>query len=414
MSEVRSVSCTSCAAPLELKGGHNVRSLVCGYCGAVMDAHEGYQAVAKFQRIERPFTPFMIGRTGIIQEVRFTVIGLIGYEMVEDGELYSWVSSQLFSATHGYAWITYNDGHVVFSRRVRELPEPAQVKHFKRKRRITFRSDEYRLFEQYTARVAFAEGELTWIARQGDNVSVTEAINPPHLFEYEQSGDELEFGLGQYLSHEDVAQAFDLKESLPRASGIHPCQPFTPSQFVKSLSKVGQIFCCVSAAAFVVWAIVGAGQTMASKRISDPLQGNTQLAFTVNDPDQLVEVAIEAPLDNSWIFVEGRVEDGDEPILAIGRELGYYYGSEGGESWTEGSKTASVAFKVPAAGNYALELEAESEDSRIRWLDVEVRQGVMPLRYLIALLLIAAASALSLPITKFGFEKRRWGDDDDD
>lgn len=352
--------------------------------------------------------------TGTIQGVEFTVIGLLGYELIEEGEIYDWVSSQLFSPTHGYAWITYNNGHVVFSRRVRELPDPPTNLFFRRKRKIRYQGEAYRLFEQFRATIVYAEGELTWIARQGDRVGVTEAVNPPKLFEYEQTGSELEYGIGHYLTPEEAEAAFQLHEPLPRADGIHPAQPFITNRFITALSSVGQIFCIVSAFAFVAWVLIGTGQTVATERISRPTQGMAQIPFSVSDPEQLIEVSFNAPVNNSWIFIEGMVASADETILALGREIGYYYGREGGESWTEGSRSGTVSFKVPAAGQYQLELETEAQDPAIDYLEVEIKQGVMPIRYLIALLIISVVSALSLTITKFGFESRRWGSEDDD
>src|SRR3712207_7000282 len=41
-----------------------------------------------------------------------------------EGKGARWVSHQLFSPTHDYSWLTYDNGHVIFSRRTRDVPEP--------------------------------------------------------------------------------------------------------------------------------------------------------------------------------------------------------------------------------------------------------------------------------------------------
>ena len=129
-TKVRAINCTACGATLDLRGGHRVKSLVCGYCGSIMDRHAGFQLLQRYRdNPDRPYAPISLGMEATLKGVPFTVIGMIQYVSHQSGpgwaESYDWISFQLFSPTHGYAWLTWNKGHYLFSHRTREMPAPA-------------------------------------------------------------------------------------------------------------------------------------------------------------------------------------------------------------------------------------------------------------------------------------------------
>ena len=46
------------------------------------------------------------------------------------------------------------------------------------KSKFKARGHEFKVYEKYKARVNFVEGELTWIAEKGDEVTITDGIAP--------------------------------------------------------------------------------------------------------------------------------------------------------------------------------------------------------------------------------------------
>ena len=46
------------------------------------------------------------------------------------GEVGDWVDHQIFSPTHGYAWLTVENGFVTFVRKSREAPYPSVVTEY--------------------------------------------------------------------------------------------------------------------------------------------------------------------------------------------------------------------------------------------------------------------------------------------
>ena len=96
---------------------------------------------------------------------------------------------------------------------------------------------------------------------------------------------------------------------------------------------------------------------------------------------------------------------------AIGDEVSYYYGREGGESWSEGSRSKSRYLKAPPAGSY--QLLAEVEGDRSVPVRIHLTAGDRLTRYP---LILAALMAL-IPVFTFmrwrNFERDRWDEEDD-
>ena len=48
----------------------------------------------------------------------------------------------------------------------------------------------------------------------------------------------------------------------------------------------------------------------------------------------------------------------------VAKEIGYYHGVEGGESWSEGSRKWKRVFQIPQGGRYRLQLEVSESNSQ--------------------------------------------------
>lgn len=420
MSELRQIACTQCGGPLELRGGHRVRTLNCGHCGAVLDAWREFSALAKFSNRRRPITPLDLGMQGKIHGIEFTVIGLAEYR--SEG-IYRWVDHQLFSPTHGYAWLTHNEGHFVFSRRVRDLPTPTQPNFAKPKQIARMRGHELRFYETYQAKIHYVEGELTWIAREGEGLRASEAVDPPFILAYEreESDQEIAYQWGEYLPAREVAQSFGLdpKRLFPPKS-IHPAQPFAPSALGTAFHRVGLGFAGLALAMLLAILLWGGGTSILSTQIQHPALADARPAFQVNQAGQLMKLDLYTPINNLWTGYTVQVIDANTqiPVLGLYREIAYYSGYEGGESWSEGSRGASALFRIDQPGAYYLTMELESNTSpqALPPLKISLREGVVVARYVFLLLLVCLVAGCWQPVARMVFEARRWGEvaEDDD
>ncbi|MEZ5668103.1 MAG: DUF4178 domain-containing protein [Alphaproteobacteria bacterium] len=416
---VAAINCTSCGGALQLNGGHRVRAVNCSYCGAVMDAHADYQVLAQYKDLKRPQTPLRIGMTLTLKGVEHTLIGIVESQMREEGQTYRWVDHQLFSPTHGYSWLTFEDGHFVWSYRVREVPQPARADRLGPKTTIRAMGMSFQVYETCTARISYVEGELTWVARLGDQTESTEAIAPPYLFAYERSANELEYAFGEYLTATQVSEAAGDTVISPWRSGIHPAQPEPPRPLIRAMGRAGRIFAPIALVGLLATLAVG-GTEIQRMRIDDPRTGAV-VPFNAPDAGYLYQVSLEASVNNTWAYYEvGLNRDGEEVELgSLGRDIEYYTGTDSDGSWSEGSQAATATFHVPEAGEYELEVllvEAESEAAN-HPVTVVVAENVFVSRYFLALFVLMLIAAAVDPVLSFLYEKQRWkpvmGDDDD-
>ncbi len=413
--KTRSINCTQCGGSLKLYGGHQVKSINCGYCGSVLDSKKEYKMVKRFKGVKRPFSPISIGSDGWIKGVLFTVIGMVEYVAADA----RWVSLQLFSPTHGYAWLDYEKGHFVFARKVRDTPQG--FNKYQVKSRFKARDKSFKVYESYTARINFVEGELTWIAEKGDQLSITEGIKPPHIFSAEQSADELEYCYGEYLEPEVVYRAFGLKKKPYRKYGVHAAEPYRPNKYVAGISEAGLIFLPLVGLLCLVVAIMGHGKKVFTVSIQPDqfLNGVETRLFNVSQPDRLLKLGMNANLNNAWAWFDITISNEHRELFSLAKQISYYHGYEGGEYWHEGNKTVNAYFKVPEAGYYRLHISGDGgtgnrgTQPQLTPLNITIEEGIIVSRYLLGLLVIVLLATLLLYFRKWQFEYARWEEDDD-
>ena len=247
------VNCTSCGAGLDVLGGGRVLVHVCPYCGAELDAQDDYKVIAKFEGMKRPDSPFRIGMNGAIHSTEYTVIGTLEYTEHWRGQTSRWVDHQLYSPTHGYAWLTLEDGHLVFTRRYRR-PVWMSVKRVETADApptVRIDGQTYRYYETSDAKITFAEGEFTWAPRLGDKVTTVTAMSDDAMLGFSETGGEREVYRSTLLDREQTAAAFGVTD-LPPAQGLHPLTPYSgPNDgFLRKVALICMVACVALAMLF--------------------------------------------------------------------------------------------------------------------------------------------------------------------
>lgn len=413
-TRLAAINCVTCGSPLPALAGHRAKALICNYCGSVMDKHDDYRLLAQYRDMTRPEGPFEIGQRGELFGVEHIIVGIIGVEAVIEGGLYEWTNYQLYAPTHGYSWMTWNDGHLTHTRRTRDIPDHDISRGFALKAAFSAGGRSYRMFERYDARTTYIEGELTWVPRLGDVSYAVEAIDPPYGFALVKSDREQEYEKSIYLDRDETLAAFGVETDLPRPSGVHAIQPFIAGRFHEGLAKVARYFIPIAGVIAFGVLLFGQGGTVATSRIDNPARGGS-LAFELTDTKRLTEIRIETPVRNAWAWYDLSLvnDETDEVIAEFDAGVEYYEGYEDGESWSEGSTSAVLRFRPPVAGNYSLYFDGIEKGSANLPVNVTIREGVMLARYPLGLLAFCALMALSLWLRQQSFERRRWGDGDD-
>jgi hypothetical protein len=419
-AKLRSINCRQCGAPLTLHGGHKVESLTCGFCGSVLDAHDDYKVLQTYKNLKRPLCPIKIGMNATIMDVSFTAIGVLQFR---DEEHVSWVEVALFSPTHGYAWLEYDHGHFVFTRRTRDIPGSHGALHHKA--RFDAAGRTYKVHSNYLAEVTFVEGELTFVAKVGDWVRVVEGIDPPFGYVIEMTGEEQEYLLSQYLAAEDVYNAFGLDpDEMREQPHVHPLQPYKASGFVSGLKAAGMIFTPIALLLLLYSVVLGSGTRILHQQFTSAQiyskNGVATRQFTVTDAENLICLELSSPFNNSWGFFDVVIKKDEEDIFSMAKEISYYSGGSGEDSWSEGSSDAGAFFRAPSPGRYSLSIYGQGgtgnrgqTPSRAPVV-VSITEGVKVSRYYLILLVLCIAAWAVGWIAQRRFEAARWEDEDED
>ncbi|HET6648121.1 MAG TPA: DUF4178 domain-containing protein, partial [Pyrinomonadaceae bacterium] len=333
----------------------------------------------------------------------------------------------------GFRWLVNSDNHWNYVQAI----SPGDV--FESAKSVSFRAKHFKIFQDAPAVVETVLGEFYWKVETGEMVRGVDYVKPPEMLSKEVSfvqvtddeqakkrtTGEINWSLGTYLPVADVEKTFGLK-GLLRPSTVAPNQPY-PHKWVY---KYWGIFLVVAILAGLV-SVIASGSTrqVFSQNITLaalPNADGTQVYFS--EPFELagrrnIRVSGEAPVDNSWIYLEGDlINDETGLVQSFPIEISYYYGVEDGESWTEGDRNDSAYTSSLPAGRYILRLEGQWE----RWqqpasLNVKIEQNVTSgFNFLVMLIALSLLPVIML-IYHISFERRRWsesmfggGDDSDD
>ena len=419
---LRALKCTQCGGSIELRGGHNVRSIVCQYCGSCLDAKDEFKLLHKFVNNKRPYMPIKIGASGKLRGVMFTVIGALQYEEREEGEVYHWLEYLMFSPTHGYVYLCYEDGHWVLVHEVKDLPETPVELFSPRKTKFKVRDKSFKVFESSGAQISYVEGELTWLAKQGEKIMYLDAVCPPYMYSIEQRGSEQEFFWGEYISPAEMNEAFRIENIEP--ASVFCCQPMLVSPLFEAFSK-GAL--AASVLALIMYFMISSnGRTVFQQNFTNQLfaDGETSKEFKVDSPGTLYGITVQTPnLKNAWSFFDVRVVDRDETnqLFTMPTALSYYEGYEDGEYWSEGETEVVSYFRVPETGEFKLAVDGEggtgeepAPNFSLGNVGVTIRKGVRLGHYTLIWFVVCLLLAAPYAIRYLRFEQARWHSDDDD
>ena len=416
--EVAAISCPSCGAGLMALGGGRVVLQVCAHCGAAMDAVDNYRLLKTFAERNRPETPFQLGAKGRIDGVDWTVIGVLGWAETWNGESWNWTDHQLYSPTHGYAWLTLENGHLILTRAWRGPLGPnwitsQAVEVADAPPTVRARNRTYTYYETSDARITYAEGEFSSVAMVGDRVQSLCFLSEDEMLTLTQSGVEREVELSSWPPQAETWASFGVT-SPDKPWRVHPLQPYRPWREERFLGATGAVVACAS----LVLGLFLLAEGEKVRPVTQP--GTNPLAFEAEVPITqtrgLTQLVVQTDLYNAWSTIEVEVTDPDDaPVFQMAREVGYYQGVEGGESWSEGDQTMSISFRPKVAGSYRFSLEVPeggsgegAEGSPINKIQFAAYEGQAASFWMWLVFAIALPIAGLTPLRSWLHSKARW------
>lgn len=404
-------NCPSCGAGVTLRAeGHSV-SVVCRGCGSIIDAtNPNYEIIAKAQKAVRVEPLIPLGKRGKLHGALWEVIG---YLQRSDGTgIYHWDEYLLFNPTKGFRWLMEFEGHWNFVMPIKGKPVAHRAGSLIGKVRIAVKYLDrvYYLFHQGRAKVRLVLGEFYWRVTVGETVKVEDYVDPPEILSCESDRKEVVWSLGEYIAADAVKAAFQIDKPMPWQKGVAPNQPSTVSSIFPGIAKawLGLV------AALIALQILVASTSSANVVFRQTLAGN---ALTVTEPFPITEglanlgVALESSVDNNWIGLDIElVNDETGAVREFSQGVEHYYGYEGGEYWSEGSRRSTVVLSAVPAGTYHLNIRPSGYTQRP--YTVTVRRDVVTWsNFWLALALLSIVPAVVWWRTR-GFEKSRWSTSD--
>jgi hypothetical protein len=462
------LNCPKCAGALELRAPDQSERVTCPYCNSLLDINQGQFRYLKTLEPKGPGPSIPLGATAEFEGHPLTVLGYMVRSVEYEGVRYFWQEYLLYHPQVGFRWLVESDGHWSY---VTAVP-PADVTQTDEKR-VVYNKQTYKIFQDASARVEYVGGEFYWKVSVGEQVRATDFIAPPRMLSREISGqqggarkkgaggelhaEEVNWSLGTYLPLKEVRRKFNV--ALPKPHTVAPNQPF-PNKGIYAywlvlmfLGLLVGVFVLVTGSRRTVFtqsftlqpqpvatpapaptpnltagseaervraALERARQLQEQFRqqqAATPVPEGMQVIFTDQfelSARQNVRVSGSANVSNNWLYVAGDLINEETGLVQqFELPIEYYFGVDGGESWSEGGTQDAAYLSSLPAGRYTMRLEAQWEN----WnqpvppqLTVKVEQGVPRFLNLLLLLLALSAIPIFVAIRHASFEGRRWKD----
>jgi len=358
MSSVKSIKCTNCAAPLDLLGGGRVETVTCSYCKSTLDLNDNYKVLSHFKKtINRNNFPFKIGMQGELKGIEYTIIGLVTYRSI-GYPISEWTDFLLFSPLYGYAYLTYEDGHLIYSKRNRTFPNTPWDK-IPKYDAITVDGKIYIPFDKYDATIEYVEGELTWVAKRDDKSSFIDLVNAPYGISVEKSKNEIEHYDSEYLEPSSIYEAFGA-EKQEKSTSFHILKPFK-RPFLSSLSQISFWVLFVIALFALVAGIDGFGKPIQSLTADN--KGVKHLDFNIQDTKYLVDLKLTASSSKALNNFKVEIHKNNKIYLSLTSQGAYLFEHTTGKlikklhPWEKESKKVRVSLNIEEKGSYHLSVK---------------------------------------------------------
>jgi hypothetical protein len=296
-------NCPSCGAAIALQAQGWAVSVVCGACGAQLDATDDNLKVLQYgERVTaKPRIP--LGTRGTWKGAPWDVIGFQVVTITVEGTDYSWTEYVCFNPYRGFLYLSEYQGHWNVIEKLRRRPE--------RERgglqpTVELNGTTYKHFQTATAVTTAALGEFPWELRLGDSVVSRDFVAPPYLLSSEASGSEVTWSLGTYTPPEVIQKAFGLTKPPMQPIGVFANQP---NPHAGTPTRVFGRFAMALLALVLMLVLnitTAANRTVFERAFSfsraEDAQATVTEPFALDGRTSSVAIDLESDLDNDWIF----------------------------------------------------------------------------------------------------------------
>lgn len=416
--QVKALNCPGCGAALTVRSFNNAVTIVCDSCHSILDAKDpNLQILQRFKVAtgeDKPLIP--IGTRGKIRGTDYEVIGFERRTILVDGIPYSWHEYVLFNPYKGFRYLTEYNGHWNDVSILKALPEalpyasPPKVKYL---------GETYKHFQTARAETAFVLGEFPWQVRVGESAEVTDYVSPPRVLSSEQTGNEVTWSMGEYLSGKDVWRAFRLPASAPDPVGVYENQPSPLSAETRNIWVAFGAFLVVLVAMMIGFDMAARNEQVFTGyyKYNSNQRGEASFVtdvFEVKGHTSNVELTTSTDLNNRWIYLNyALINEDTGQAFDFGREVSYYHGYDSDGSWSEGSANDRVSVPKVPPGRYYLRVEPEGDPGYgMTYYTITVKRDVPQYSFYGIVLGALLLPAILLTWRSLSFEHLRWAESD--
>ncbi|HEV2147576.1 MAG TPA: DUF4178 domain-containing protein [Longimicrobiaceae bacterium] len=413
VSGVRALNCPKCGAGVTIRDPEHALNVVCGSCSSVLDAKSPSLKVLQTFKARRKVQPLIpLGTEGTWKGEPYQVLGFQQRTIRVEGTDYSWREYLLHNPRQGYRYLTEYDGHWNDVIPLKTLPKQGRAKGHPV---AHLHGETFKHFQKAEAKTTYVLGEFPWEVRFGDTATTSDFIAPPRMLSAETTEGETTWSLGEYTPGTKIWEAFRAPGKPPRPKGVYANQPYPHAGRAGAYWKgFGILF--LLWLVFAVWRmVVGSDRLLVEQYRYVP--GVPDVEVAVTQPFELtgrpaaLGVDVQTDLANNWVYFNyALIEQESGRATEFGREVSYYFGRDGGEDWTEGSRSDEARVPAVPPGRYVLRIEPDGP-APVSYT-IRVYHDVPSLGFFLAALLVLAVPPVLSLLGGAWFETTRWQESD--
>lgn len=411
---VRTLSCPNCGSSVEVRRAGMSVNVVCEACASVLDATApGAKVLQTFERRAhiRPLIP--LGSEGRWRGADYVCLGFQVRTMHWGSERYSWSEYLLHNPEEGFRYLTEEDGHWNDAIVLKSLPERVPGGGHEK---VRLHGETFKHFEGARTTTDYVLGEWPWEVRVGDEVHTDDYVSPPRSLSRERSEEETVWSLAEYVPGRRVWDAFGLPGKPPKPRGVYSNQPSPYAGSAKPVVRTAGILLALLVGFWFVRVAVlpNSERILTEPHTYTPPADSAVVVlgpFTLDGRTSNLAVDMKTSVSNEWVYFDyALMNTGSGNVREFGREVSYYFGREGGESWSEGSTDDRAVIPAVSPGEYMLRIAPEGP-TRVTY-QVTLRRDVpVTMFYLLALIVILLPAAFAV-FRYTAFESKRWAESD--
>ena len=419
--KVKGLNCPGCGNALEIRGMGRAISVTCPACLRVLDARDpNLKILAEYMGAQRVIPEIPLGKRGVLSGAEYEVIGFQERQVIVDMVAYCWYEYLLFNPYKGYKYLVNSMGHWNEVTPIHAIPRDSNAHG---KRAVEYDGQKFTHFQSSDAQTSYVFGEFPWEVHKGETVRSDDFIAAPRMLSREKYSGEITWSLAQYRDYREIAQSFGVPLN-PPSSGT----PFAnqPNPYIGKPTRAWMWFLATFAAMILLamfLSLASSSKVVFDRTFTVDAQSEEDKAFvteTFEIPSAgMLHVDLHSDVSNNEAFVGiTLINETTGRGWEFARTLSHYSGTDDGESWTEGSKSATVNLAGIPAGTYYFRI-AHNLDGVAGALPRPVRYSINARRgsgiawgLFFLVLLLLAIPPIWYTMQKSNFETRRWLESD--